>query len=130
MPLKTNRRRVLGGLAATVAAPAILTSTRAYAQNPTIKVGFVTPSTGPLAGFAEPDDYVIEGLQAALSGVENNGKTYSIEIIKKDSQSNPNRAAEVAAQLILDDEVDFITAAGTPDTTNPVADQAEINEIP
>ncbi len=125
-----TRRQVLGGLAAGVAAPAILRSGRAYAQNPTIKVGFVTPSSGPLAGFAEPDDYVIQGLQAALSGVENNGKSYNIEIIKKDSQSNPNRAAEVAAELILDDEVDILTAAGTPDTTNPTADQAELNEVP
>ena len=126
-----NRRRVLQGIAATgVAAPALLRSTRAYAQNPTIKVGFVTPSSGPLAGFAEPDDYVIEGLQAALSGVENNGKTYTVEIIKKDSQSNPNRAAEVAAELILNEEADIITAAGTPDTTNPTADQAELNEVP
>lgn len=125
-----TRRQVLGGLAAGVAAPAILRSGRAYAQNPTIKVGFVTPSSGPLAGFAEPDDYVIQGLQAPLSGVENNGKSYNIEIIKKDSQSNPNRAAEVAAELILDDEVDIITAAGTPDTTNPTADQAELNEVP
>ncbi len=127
----TTRRSVLGGLAAGVAAPAILRSTRAYAQSPTIKVGFVTPSTGPLAGFAEADDYILEGLQAHFAGgVENNGKSYGIEIIKKDSQSNPNRAAEVAAELILDDEVDIITAAATPDTTNPVADQAEINEIP
>ncbi len=127
----TTRRHVLGGLAAGVAAPAILTSTRAYAQSPTIKVGFVTPSTGPLAGFAEADDYILEGLRAHFEGgVENNGKSYNIEIIKKDSQSNPNRAAEVAAELILDDEVDIITAAATPDTTNPVADQAEINEIP
>lgn len=129
--MKTTRRHVLGGLAATVAAPAILTSTRAYAQSPTIKVGFVTPSTGPLAGFAEADDYIIEGLRAKFAGgVTNNGKSYNIEIIKKDSQSNPNRAAEVAAELILSDEVDIITAAATPDTTNPVADQAEINEVP
>ncbi len=127
----TNRRYVLGGLTASVAAPAILRSTRAYAQSPTIKVGFVTPSTGPLAGFAEADDYILEGLRAHFAGgVTNNGKAYNIEIIKKDSQSNPNRAAEVAAGLILDDEVDIITAAATPDTTNPVADQAEINEIP
>jgi len=127
----TTRRTVLGGLAAGVAAPAILRSTRAYAQAPTIKVGFVTPSTGPLAGFAEADDYIIEGLNAQFAGgVENNGRAFNIEIIKKDSQSNPNRAAEVAAELILDDEVDIITAAATPDTTNPVADQAEINEIP
>lgn len=128
---KTTRRSVLRGIAGGLAAPAILTSTRAYAQSPTIKVGFVTPSTGPLAGFAEADDYILEGLRAQFAGgVENNGKSYNIEIIKKDSQSNPNRAAEVAAELILDDEVDIMTAAATPDTTNPVADQAEINEIP
>ena len=100
MTLKTNRRAVLGGLAATVAAPAILTSTRAYAANPKLRVGFVTPTTGPLAGFAEADDYIIEGLRAKFAGgVMNNGKSYDIEIIKKDSQSNPNRAAEVAAVL-------------------------------
>ncbi|MDJ0827697.1 MAG: ABC transporter substrate-binding protein [Rhodobacter sp.] len=127
----TTRRHVLAGLAAWVAAPAILRSTRAYAQNPTIKVGFVTPSTGPLAGFAEADDHILEGLRAHFAGgVMNNGKSYNIDIIKKDSQSNPNRAAEVAADLILGDEVDIITAAATPDTTNPVADQAEINEVP
>ena len=126
-----NRRLVLSGLAATVAAPAILRSSRAYAQNPTIRIGHVSPRTGPLAGFAEADDFVLKGIQAALSGgVENNGKTYGVEIISKDSQSNPNRAAEVAAELILSDEVDIIVAASTPDTTNPVADQAEVNEVP
>ena len=131
MKIKATRRQFIGGVAAGVAAPAILRSTRAYAQAPTIKVGFVTPSTGPLAGFAEADDYILEGLRAQFAGgITNNGKAYNIEIIKKDSQSNPNRAAEVAAELILSDEVDIITAAATPDTTNPVADQAEINEIP
>ncbi|WP_299734560.1 ABC transporter substrate-binding protein [uncultured Roseobacter sp.] len=131
MKTTPNRRHVLAGLAASVAAPAILTSSRAYAQTPTIKVGHVSPRTGPLAGFAEADDFVLEGIQAALSGgVENNGKSYNIEIISKDSQSNPNRAAEVAADLILGDEVDIMVAASTPDTTNPVSDQAEINEVP
>jgi len=131
MQYKTSRRKFLGGLAATAAAPAILKHTRAYAADPVIRVGHVSPRTGPLAGFAEADEHVLKGIQAALSGgVENNGKTYSIEIISKDSQSNPNRAAEVAADLILGDEVDIIVAASTPDTTNPVADQAEVNEIP
>lgn len=131
MTIKTNRRQVIGGLTATLATPALLTASRAYAQNPTIRVGHVSPRTGPLAGFAEADDFVLEGIKAALAGgVENNGKTYNIEIISKDSQSNPNRAAEVAADLILGDEVDIMVAASTPDTTNPVADQAEINEVP
>jgi len=131
MTVDNKRRTLLGGVAAAVAAPAILKHTRAYAANPVIKIGHVSPKTGPLAAFAEADDFVLEGIKAALSkGVENNGKTYSIEIISKDSQSNPNRAAEVAADLILDDEVDIMVAASTPDTTNPVADQAEVNEVP
>lgn len=131
MKQKSTRRQILGGLAATAAAPAILSATRAYANNPTIRVGHVSPRTGPLAGFAEADEFVLKGIEAAFSGgVDNNGRTYDIEIISKDSQSNPNRAAEVAADLILGDEVDIIAAASTPDTTNPVADQAEINEVP
>lgn len=131
MALATTRRRVLGGLATTVAAPALLASTRAYAANPTIRVGHVSPRTGPLAGFAEADEHVLQGIEAAFAdGISNNGKSYGVEIISKDSQSNPNRAAEVAADLILGEEVDLIVAASTPDTTNPVADQAEVNEVP
>ncbi len=122
---------MIKGAAAILAAPAILRSTRAYAQNPTIKIGHVSPRTGPLAGFAEADDYVLDAINAAFSGgIENNGRSWSIEIISKDSQSNPNRAAEVAADLILDDEVDIMVAASTPDTVNPVADQCEVMEVP
>ena len=126
-----NRRKFLVGSAGAFAAPAILTATRAYANNPVIKVGHVSPRTGPLASFAEADEYVLSAIQEMFAaGLENNGKTYTVEIISKDSQSNPNRAAEVAADLILGDEVDIIVAASTPDTVNPVADQAEINEVP
>ena len=126
-----SRRKVLIGGGAALAAPAILSITRAYAANPKLKVGFVSPKTGPLGGFAEADDYVVSAIQNVFSaGLSNNGKTYEVEIISKDSQSNPNRAAEVASDLILRDEVDIILAQATPDTTNPVADQAEINEVP
>jgi len=128
---KTDRRRFLAMSAGALAAPAILRSTRAYAANPKIKVGYVSPKTGPLAGFAEADDYILAGIREKLAGgLANNGKTYDVEIIVKDSQSNPNRAAEVASELLLSDEVDIITGAATPDTTNPVADQAEVNGTP
>ncbi|MEM9428932.1 MAG: ABC transporter substrate-binding protein [Pseudomonadota bacterium] len=126
-----TRRQILRTGTATLAAPALLSATRAYAQSPTLKVGHVSPRTGPLAGFAEADEHVLAALQEIFSdGIENNGKTWTVEVISKDSQSNPNRAAEVAADLILGDEVDIIVAASTPDTVNPVADQAEINEVP
>ena len=126
-----SRRRFLHGATAALAAPALLSATRAYAANPTLRIGHVSPRTGPLAGFAEADDYVLAGVEKAFAGgIENNGKAWNIEIISKDSQSNPNRAAEVAADLILGDEVDIILAASTPDTVNPVSDQAEVNEVP
>lgn len=126
-----TRRTVLTGLGATIAAPAILRHSRAYAANPVIKIGHVSPRTGPVAAFTEADDFVLAGIQKAFAGgLMNNGKAYDVEIISKDSQSNPNRASEVAAELILSDEVDIIVAASTPETTNPVADQAEINDVP
>lgn len=126
-----TRRMFLGGTASLLATPAILRASRAYARNPVIRVGHVSPRTGPLAGFAEADDHVLAAIEQRFAqGIENNGKIYAVEVISKDSQSNPNRAAEVAADLILGDEVDIIVAASTPDTVNPVSDQAEINEVP
>ena len=126
-----SRRRFITAGATLAAAPAILRHTRAYAANPTIKIGHVSPRTGPLAGFAEADDYVLGAIAKQFAaGISNNGKNWSVDIISKDSQSNPNRAAEVAADLILGDEVDILVAASTPDTVNPVSDQAEVNEVP
>lgn len=126
-----SRRKFLATGAVALATPAILRNGRAFAQTPVLKIGHVSPKTGPLASFAEADDYVLSAISKAFSaGIENNGKSYAVEIISKDSQSNPNRAAEVAADLILSDEVDIIVAASTPDTVNPVSDQAEINEVP
>lgn len=132
MPVEVtiNRRSVLKGATAAVAAPAILRFGTAYAQDATFKIGFVSPQTGPIAGFGEADGYILEGVKKAFAGLQNNGKTVAVEIIVKDSQSNPNRAAEVATELIENDKVNLLLAASTPDTTNPVADQAELNEVP
>src|SRR5215468_3585281 len=126
----SRRTLVKAGLGA-VAAPAVLRIIPAHAQSRTIKIGHVSPRTGPLAGFGEADNFIIEQVRGILSsGISSGGKTYPVQIITKDSQSNANRASEVASELILGDKVDLIIAAATPDTTNPVADQAEINEVP
>lgn len=127
----TTRRQVVRTGAAALAAPAILRVIPAHAQSRTLKIGFVTPRSGPLAGFAEADDFILSQVRQVIGqGITNNGVRYPVEIIVKDSQSNPNRAAEVAAELINGDKVDIITAIAAPETTNPVADQAEANEIP
>lgn len=129
--LKPTRRQWVAGAAALIAAPAVLRVIPANAQSKAIKIGFVTPSSGPLAGFAESDTFIINQVRSVIgAGVAANGRTYPVQIIVKDSQSSANRAAEVASELILGDKVNLITAIATPDTTNPVADQAEANEIP
>lgn len=127
-----TRRGLLKSAAATsFTAAASGLALPAYAQNRTIKIGFVTPQTGPLAIFAEPDQFVIDQFRAQFAdGVDIGGTRHNIEIIVKDSQSNSNRASSAAQELILEDGVDIITATATPDTTNPVADQAELNGVP
>ena len=47
------------------------------------------------------------------------------EVIVKDSKSNPNRAAAVAKDLIVNDQVSLMLVASTPETTNPVATTCE-----
>jgi branched-chain amino acid transport system substrate-binding protein len=126
-----SRRKVIAGGLAAVAAPAILRVTPVGAQSRAVKIGFVSPASGPLAGFGEADGFIVEQVRGLLAkGIEIGGKTYPVQIISKDSQSNASRASEVAAELILGDKVDLIVGSATPDTTNPVADQAEVNEVP
>lgn len=130
---KISRRNVLTSSAAVTVAAAIpsFLPSAAFAQGREIKIGFVSPTTGPIAAFGASDDFVLEGVRTAIGdGIEINGTLYPVRIIVKDSQSNPNRAAEVASELILDDEVDLMLASSTADTTNPVADQCELNEVP
>jgi branched-chain amino acid transport system substrate-binding protein len=96
-----------------------------------LKIGYVSPKTGPLAPFAEADDFIFEGIRTAIgAGIVNGDTTYPIAIVAKDSQSDPNRAAEVAGELITDDAIDLMLVASTPETTNPVADQCEANGVP
>jgi len=95
------------------------------AQGTTVKIGYVSPQTGPLAGFAEADAFTIEMFTrvAAEQGLD-------VQVIAKDSQSNPNRAAEVAQELIVDDEIHLMLVASTPETTNPVATVCEGEGMP
>ena len=126
-----SRREVVGLAGGLVAAPAILRVIPANAQSAAIKIGLVTPTTGPIAAFGEADPFILAQVAKALGpGIANNGKTYTIQVIAKDCQSSSSRAAEVASELILGEKVDLILASDTPDVTNPVADQAEANEVP
>jgi branched-chain amino acid transport system substrate-binding protein len=103
----------------------------AMAAGTPFKLGYVSPRTGPLAPFGEADSFVLAQVRETFKGgVQIAAGSVPVEIVVKDSQSNPNRAAEVAADLINNDKIDLMLVASTPETTNPVSDQCEVNEVP
>lgn len=127
--------RTAGLGAGAVGATTLLTSCGIKSDTGTktdvLKIGFVSPQTGPLASFASGDGYIVKQMESILSkGFTAGGKKYQVEIIVKDTQSSSTRASEVAKSLINKDKVDLIVASGTPDTTNPVADQCEASGVP
>ena len=98
-----------------------------------ITIGFVTPQTGQVAGFASGDAFIVDRVRATdayAKGFSVGGKQYDVEIVVADTQSDPNRSAQVATDLILKNKVDMILTTSTPETTNPVATVCEAQGVP
>ncbi len=130
--LRVTRRKFMKASAAagTALAAGSVFAPAAHAAK-TYKIGYVSPQTGPLAAFAEADNFVISNfLNTVKGGVKVGSATLPVEVAVKDSQSNPNRAAEVAKELIVSNKIDLMLVASTPETTNPVSTQCEIEEVP
>src|SRR5580693_1577823 len=98
-----------------------------------ITIGWIHPLTGSLAGFGAPDNWVISKIKQTTpykSGFKIGGKTYPVTIKSYDTQSSPTRAGDLAKTAILNDGVDLLFAASTPETVNAVASQAESLHTP
>jgi branched-chain amino acid transport system substrate-binding protein len=99
----------------------------------TITIGFVTPLTGDLAGFATSDQYVVDTIRKTSQyskGIKIGSTTYPVNIVVSDSQSDPNRASQVAKQLITQNKADMVLVTSTPEVTNPVASVCETQGVP
>lgn len=97
----------------------------------TIKIGYIAPVTGAYAGFTDGDAYMLSVVRDQFaSGIEIDGKSYDVEILDRDSGSDPAKAGELAQELITKDKVDIMLATSTPETTNPVIAQCEANATP
>ena len=121
---------VLGGLSVPGVLESCLTSTSSTPSG-SIKIGYVSPITGPASGFGEPDPYVI-GLarDAFKKGLTIGGTNYTVEIVSRDGQSTPSVGAQVANDLIQNQKVDLMLTTSTPETTNPVSDACEAAHVP
>lgn len=104
-------------------------------QRDYILIGRPNPTTGPLAGFGEGTPWAED---KALAAINKDGGIFIKELNKKlpvkikvvDTESNPTKAAEVAAKLILEDKVDMMVVMHTPDTVNPVSATCERYSVP
>ena len=98
----------------------------------TVKIGYINPTTGPLAGNGEGCDWVVEQMEEYLKDnpIKVNGEQKDCRIIVYDSESDANKCSELTQKLIEEDNVDMVIAIQTPNTVIPVAEVAERYEIP
>ena len=76
-----------------------------------IKLGFVTPQTGPLASFGIADKYCVDHfkeISRRRAWCSATARSTPSPSLLEDSQSNSNRSAQVAGDLILNSKVDII----------------------
>ncbi len=97
-----------------------------------IKLGFCTPLTGPLASFGVPDQYCVDRWREAIGDgmVLGDNKMHPISIQVQDTQSDSNRASQVAGDLINNTGIDLMMVASTPETVKPTVEQCEAYGVP
>ena len=122
---------VVGGLALPGVLESCLATTQSGTSSGSIKIGYVSPITGPASGFGEPDAYVLDLARTAFAkGLSIGGTNYSVQILNRDGQSTPSVGAQVANDLIQTQKVDLMLTTSTPETTNPVSDACEAAGVP
>ena len=126
-----GKTRALG--LALAASAVLVTAGAAEAADDVIKIGTPLALTGALAdeGAKQAAAYELwlERIQAQ-GGIEVGGKTYQVELISYDYQTDGSRAQQLAETLITRDEVDFMTAPFGSGHTKIVAAVAERYGIP
>ena len=99
-----------------------------------IKIGYVNPTTGALAGNGEGVNWLVAEIENyvnnTLGGIEVDGTKKTIDVIVYDSGSDSAKCGELAAKLCDEDEVDMIIAIQTPETVIPVVNTAENYDVP
>ena len=104
--MKLTRREFSAGLAAGVAAPALLRSARA--QGATIKIGMCAPITGPAA---ESGGYAVKGAKLALEAVNKAGGILGKQgelIVEDDQTTNPGIVLAFSKLASQSDIVGFL----------------------
>ena len=128
--LDSKSRRDFIKRSAAIAATAGTGASVAFAASDVVRIGYVSPKTGPFAPFAEADEFILGEVRKAVdSGLLIGGKKYKVEILSRDDQSREDRASTLAAELINREGVDLMLSQGAL-TVVGVSQQCELNGVP
>ena len=124
-----SRRQVLklgaGATAGSLFMPSIVRS-----AGSTIKIGYVGSLSGIRAAFGETEAWTLEKMKAHLAnGLEVGGKTYQVELVIRDNQSDPNRSTSIASELVLRERCNLILAQDG-DGALSVGELADTRRVP
>jgi branched-chain amino acid transport system substrate-binding protein len=128
--MRMNRRAMLSGTAALLAAPSIISSVRAEA--PAVNVGVIMPLSGPNAQFGinsrnglelAADEINAAGGIAELGGAR-------INLVVADATSTPTTAGNVAQRLITQADITAVLGAFASSLTLAISEVTERRDIP
>src|SRR5690348_29095 len=94
----------------------------------TIKIGFPIPLSGPTAVYGEP---VLKGAELAVSEINAKGGVLGrkFELLARDSKANADEAVRLARELIIKNNVDFLSGTLTSAEAPAVSTIAKENKI-
>ena len=124
------RRRFLKSTAL-AAAVSLALIPAAYAQNPTLKIGFVGVTSGPAAAWGISNQRSLEARAAwlnELGGVKIGDATYDIQIVPFDDQKDPKRAI-AGMERMAQEGVHYVVGPNVDDGAAAVRPVAEQNGI-
>lgn len=119
------------GIVVTIAAALISAaafSSHVLAQGAPLKVGFSTPSTGPLAGVGE---LAQKGLYAAIDAVNKQGGVLGrqLVVVARDDQGDPNKSLSAVKDLVSRENVDVYISGTTSSAALATSDFLNENHV-
>src|SRR5881397_2304124 len=129
---KVSRRAFLkaGGVAGLASAAGALHVNLARAQSRMIKIGFIGAQSGVRANFGEATPWMIERIRTHLKeGLKIGGKSYAVDLVVKDNQSDPNRSSVVGSELVLREKCDLVVCFDS-DAALAVGELADARGMP
>ena len=109
--------KTVGAAGVAAAGTGLLPRSSMAAKRDYILIGHPGPGTGPIAAFGEASKWADKRAVAEINKkggiyLRDLGKRLPVRVKAIDTESNPTKAAEVTAKLILQDKVDLMLSMG------------------